>query len=106
MKKTSVYTWIFRGFALIVLMLGSLISCSAQNDGTDNSISLNGTWDIIFDDENEGVKNSWYLDAVFETQQHQKIDVPSCWESFKKNYERRTPFENTISTEFCKIPYI
>lgn len=87
MKKTSVYTWIFRGFALIVLMLGSLISCSAQNDGTDNSISLNGTWDIIFDDENEGVKNSWYLDAVFETQQHQKIDVPSCWESFKENYE-------------------
>ncbi len=72
---------------LIILAIGLQFSCSAQNSSQTAQLSLNGTWDIIYDDKNEGIENDWYLDEIFENQQFKQITVPSCWEEFEKNYE-------------------
>ena len=55
--------------------------------GEKNEISLNGTWDIIYDDANEGIEKKWFINENFEKQSPKKIDVPSCWEEFNKDYE-------------------
>jgi beta-galactosidase len=51
-------------------------------------LSLNGNWEIIFDDKNEGVDQNWHLNERYD--QHpdiRQITVPSCWEEYEKNYE-------------------
>ena len=51
-------------------------------------LSLNGSWEIIFDDQNEGVEQSWHLEKNYN--QHprvRQITVPSCWEEYEKDYE-------------------
>ncbi|MDG1731239.1 MAG: glycoside hydrolase family 2 TIM barrel-domain containing protein [Algibacter sp.] len=71
----------------IVMILMLNLNCSAQSH-QNLEISLNGTWDIIFDDANEGVQNKWYLDEKFEQHPNSKnIQVPSCWEQTEKDYE-------------------
>ena len=81
---------------LLPLILLVNLSCIAQKN--DNKLSLDGTWDIIFDDNNQGIEEDWYLDGNFEKQDFEKIKVPSCWEESKKNYEGagiyRTKFTN------------
>jgi len=72
---------------LTILIIGLQISCNGQNDTETAQLSLNGTWDIIFDDNNEGIEQDWFLDENFEKQDFKKITVPSCWEEFEKNYE-------------------
>lgn len=71
-------------FVLILLITN--LSCTAQTKES-SQISLDGTWDIIFDDDNQGVKDHWYLNDVFEQQNFEQTKVPSCWEETKKNYE-------------------
>ena len=66
-------------------MLLSPLLCIAQKE---DSISLNGTWQILYDNDNEGRALHWMYSDVFE--QHpdkKKIQVPSCWEEFNENYE-------------------
>lgn len=60
--------------------------CFAQTDETE-LLSLNGSWDILYDDLNEGIEKKWFLNENFDDQDYKKIDVPSCWESFEKDYE-------------------
>lgn len=72
---------------LFVLLIGLQFACNAQEDLVVSSLLLDGEWDIIYDDENLGIKNNWFQDAVFEKQSFKKIDVPSCWEEYEKNYE-------------------
>ena len=53
-----------------------------------DQLSLNGKWEIIFDNEHEGVEQKWHLNEQFD--QHpaiREITVPSCWEEYEKNYE-------------------
>ncbi|MEN8115631.1 MAG: sugar-binding domain-containing protein [Bacteroidota bacterium] len=51
-------------------------------------LSLDGKWGIIFDHENIGLDSTWYLDKNFDAHTAiRQIDVPSCWEEYKKNYE-------------------
>ena len=72
---------------LIFLTLLSSIHCFSQAY-TENSFTLDGSWDIIFDDKNEGIQKKWYLDENFENHDSKKsIIVPSCWEETEKNYE-------------------
>ena len=71
-------------FLLFLLFIGVQVNSFAQENKV---ISLDGTWDIIFDDLNEGVANKWYLNENFEKQDSREISVPSCWESFEKDYE-------------------
>lgn len=69
---------------LSILLLFTLVAC-AQKD--ENIISLDGTWDIVFDDMNEGIEKKWYLNEEFSKLQNRSIEVPSCWEETEKDYE-------------------
>lgn len=72
----------------LIILLCVVYSSEAQKVDSDKIISLNGEWEIIFDDKNEGVAGKWYLNKNFE--QHfgkRKIEVPSCWEEYEKDYE-------------------
>ena len=74
---------IFFGISLIIFQFNS----NGQDFHKKNGFSLNGIWEIIFDDNNQGIENDWYLDENFGKQNFQTIAVPSCWEETKKNYE-------------------
>ncbi|GAB1308911.1 hypothetical protein KH5_15940 [Urechidicola sp. KH5] len=74
-------------FISICLLSLSFTPKSYSQNAENNQVSLDGTWDIIFDDLNEGISKKWYLDENFEQQDHHEISVPSCWESFEKDYE-------------------
>ena len=70
-----------------LILIISLISIQlwAQNE---NTISLDGQWEIIFDIVNEGRDASWELNKEFEKQKTtRKINVPSAWELIEKDYE-------------------
>lgn len=74
------------------LFLSLVLFCQTttfgQNKSDVASISLNGDWEIIFDDLDEGVKNKWILSENFDKHKSvKKIQVPSCWEEIEKNYE-------------------
>ncbi len=54
----------------------------------ENTISLDGKWEIIFDDNNEGNASGWMRSDVFEAQGgRQTVQVPGAWETYKKDYE-------------------
>ncbi len=69
---------------LALMLLVSTVACAQKNK---NTISLNGTWNIVFDDVNEGVEKKWYLNEEFSKLQSKAIQVPSCWEEIEENYE-------------------
>jgi len=72
----------------LVLIIICLMSISLKGQNVSNEkLFLDGTWDIIFDDKNEGISNKWFLNSNYLQQNHQKITVPSCWETTKKDYE-------------------
>lgn len=55
---------------------------------TQSEISLDGQWDIIFDEKNEGREAGWMSNNIFEQQaQRQQIEVPAAWERYKQDYE-------------------
>lgn len=63
-------------------------NAGAQNHKGIRQLSLDGSWEIIFDDNNEGVKGEWHLDKNFNANSEvREIEVPSCWEEFEKDYE-------------------
>ena len=74
-----------KNIVLIKFLLCSILPliCFSQE-----SISLNGEWKIIFDEENEGRALDWMKVANFDQQAiQQDIVVPSCWELIKEDYE-------------------
>jgi beta-galactosidase len=73
----------FFGISLIIFQFNS----SGQEFYKKNAFSLNGTWEIIFDENNKGIENDWYLDENFGKQNFKTITVPSCWEETEKDYE-------------------
>ena len=71
-------------FILIFFLVLFSFEMTAQID----QFSLNGKWDIIFDDANAGIQGKWYLNKNFETHPNiRQIEVPSCWEEVEKDYE-------------------
>ena len=59
-----------------------------RSAGDRRTITLDGEWEIIFDDDNRGKKEAWYQQKNFQAvEQKQKIHVPSCWEESKPDYE-------------------
>jgi beta-galactosidase/beta-glucuronidase len=65
-----------------------MISCSRANEDVQESLSLDGKWEIIFDHGNVGRDADWHLDTVFSMQKAKRnINVPSCWEEIEKDYE-------------------
>ena len=49
--------------------------------------SLDGTWQIVFDGNNEGGAKQWVREKTFPREQMRDIAVPSCWELIEKDYE-------------------
>lgn len=71
-----------------ILLLFKGYSIFSQQTNETNSLSLNGTWNIIFDEKNEGKQNGWMNPEIFKSNQGRKsIQVPSAWELSKKDYE-------------------
>lgn len=63
-----------------------LTAIHAQN--TDRHLSLNGTWEIVFDSKNVGKIEQLHLEQYFDQNSNkQEIDVPSSWETIKEDYE-------------------
>ncbi|TWT84061.1 Beta-glucuronidase [Planctomycetes bacterium CA13] len=51
-------------------------------------LSLDGTWEIVFDSENEGREANWHHDDIFSQRSNTRpIHVPSCWELIEQDYE-------------------
>lgn len=71
--------------SLHLFVLGLLMTYSASSQST---LSLDGTWDIIFDSQNEGREAGWMRSATFEEQADKEtIQVPAAWERYKEDYE-------------------
>ncbi len=60
----------------------------AEQSSSSGSVSLDGSWEILFDPENQGREAGWCRDETFSSiDSRRKIDVPSCWELVNKDYE-------------------
>jgi len=55
--------------------------------GTRDFKSLNGSWQIIFDRNNEGREKKWTHKDNFPEEGMKDITVPVCWELIEKDYE-------------------
>jgi len=49
--------------------------------------SLDGTWQIVFDPDNEGREKQWVRGEHFSKARQRDITVPGCWELTEKDYE-------------------
>ena len=83
MKKSGIL------FLLLIIVAGACRNNPASvKDTVRESRSLNGTWEIIFDHENEGREKNWQKEGVFRSLENKKeIAVPGCWEEIEKDYE-------------------
>ena len=53
----------------------------AEQSSSSGSVSLDGSWEILFDPENQGREAGWCRDETFSSlDSRRKIDIPSCWE--------------------------
>lgn len=75
--------------SLLVLLASGLPSLPAlRAAGSGRQVlPLDGTWEIVFDRENEGRDGGWHRPGVFPGDRARKIPVPSCWELTEKDYE-------------------
>ncbi|MFL2609292.1 MAG: glycoside hydrolase family 2 protein [Flavobacteriaceae bacterium] len=91
----------------ILLLLFVLISFTIESQERFNNQMLNGEWEIIYDENNEGKKNKFHSNDGFNDGLIEKIYVPSVWERYKKDYEGvvyyRTKFNVSKSRENKKI---
>lgn len=60
-------------------------------------LSLNGSWEIVFDPLNVGEKEAWFLHENFPKEGVQMIEVPSSWEEYVKEYEGVAWYRKTFS---------
>ena len=82
-------------------------SANSQSDKRSELTSLNGIWEIIYDEKNEGKINGFHTNDGFTKGKIEKIHVPSVWERYKKDYEGvvyyRTKFKVDKSKKNNKI---
>jgi hypothetical protein len=63
-----------------------------------NTLSLDGTWQIIFDKENKSRVDKLYKNENFLSQDNiQNIEVPSVWELEEKDYEGVAVYRRTFT---------
>jgi hypothetical protein len=71
----------------VTLILLSVL-CIQAYSFAQTELSLDGQWEIIFDETNEGRSAGWQNDSIFRSHpDKQKIKVPSSWELIKQDYE-------------------
>ncbi len=73
-------------YFIILSVLALSLRCYAD-DGNRESLSLDGTWQILFDRNNEGRQKQWFREGNFPKEEAREITVPSCWELTEKDYE-------------------
>lgn len=92
LKLTKFIIMLRNIFILICCALVSQKYARAQTE-----ISLNGQWEIIFDEKNEGREANWMKSDIFLQQANkQAIEVPSAWERIKKDYEGVAFYQHTF----------
>ena len=93
-----------------LFLLFVLISFSIESQERFNNQMLNGEWEIIYDENNDGKKNKYHSNDGFDNGMIEKIYVPSVWERYKKDYEGvvyyRRKFKVPKSEENKKIHLI
>ncbi len=73
---------------LIIYIIIGVLPVSAQTRSLAEEISLNGNWEIIFDQHNKGKAGEWHINQNFSRQSTiREISVPSCWEEIEQDYE-------------------
>jgi hypothetical protein len=70
----------------IVAVLTALLAFSASGSLRDVRV-LDGTWRILFDEENQGRRLGWQSKETFQAMETREITVPSCWEEIELDYE-------------------
>lgn len=61
---------------------------AAEQPSSSGTISLDGTWEILFDPENKGREAGWRGNETFSSiAGRRNIEVPRCWELIEKDYE-------------------
>ncbi|MHC4351404.1 MAG: glycoside hydrolase family 2 protein [Planctomycetota bacterium] len=85
--------------SLLLSAAGSLASASREAAGDPGRmLSLDGTWEIIFDPENQGRQGRWHKQQVFAAHPGRRdIKVPSCWELIEKDYEGVAFYRRTFN---------
>jgi hypothetical protein len=66
-----------------------IINCLFSQSGEGiETLSLDGDWEVIFDDNDQGILNKWYTNDNFNIHpSKQTVEVPSALESLIQNYE-------------------
>ena len=65
-----------------------VINTTAADNLAESVVSLDGTWQIVFDPANEGRRQQWQRQEILSTHSAKReISVPSCWETIEKDYE-------------------
>ena len=80
----------FLRYSTSLAIVCSLLSQSALAERTAAArqhVSLDGTWEIVFDGGNNGRSAKWYTREVFQGLEKRAIQVPSCWEEIEEDYE-------------------
>ena len=63
--------------------------------------SLDGTWQIVFDPQNEGSQQQWTNDQNFPLDRQRDIVVPGCWELEEQDYEGVAFYRHTFQVPAC-----
>jgi len=96
MKKNT-----FVALVLVVVALHGtcgLAAVAAQQRSSPSAISLDGTWEIVFDPENKGREAGWHRQEAFSSIAGRRdIEVPSCWELTEKDYEGVAFYRRTFN---------
>ena len=72
------------------ILLLTALACAAimgQTARATQQVSLNGQWQIAFDEHNEGKRAQWHFDANLRKQPLLPATVPSSWENIRAGYE-------------------
>lgn len=85
---------------LLVFLCGLVCFGAAQTAAAAEreALSLDGSWQIVFDRHNEGRVSRWYLQKTFEALKDRRpIVVPSCWETIEQDYEGAAWYARSVS---------
>jgi len=98
-KKYEVY--MINKTAILSLILFFIVLSTnviAQAGHGIERLSLDGSWEVIYDDKNIGIDEKWHLNENFDKLTHKKtISVPSTLESFNENYEGVAFYRKTFT---------
>jgi beta-galactosidase len=78
-----------------ILLLTALL---LAGDGAlaGETFTLDGTWQIVFDRNNDGGAKQWVREKHFPREQMRDIAVPSCWELIEKDHEGVAYYRRTF----------